>query len=139
MLDKAREGASMSRSTIDARQRAELCRNLLGPLSDHFNAAGKAYADYLQNGKSFRFACALRRINGSARALLVDHRDLLPEELQGHAAALVHHYDVWMALWDDLAAAGEPGMEDPFVFENPVRFPRESQRALLECYDQLRR
>ena len=88
----------MSRTTMDGRQRGELCRNVLGPLSDHFRAAAEAYADYLHNGKSFRYARTLRSINGSARALLVDHRELLPEDLQDHAAALVHHYDVWMAL-----------------------------------------
>lgn len=128
----------MSGSTMNAEQQTELCRILLGPLSDHFAAAGQAYADYLQNGKSFRCACRLRRINGAARDLLVNYGDQLPQDLHDHVRALVRHYEVWMGLWDDLARS-EPLPDQPFVFENSVRFPKESQQALLECYEQLRR
>ena len=123
-------------SSADEGQRARLCQILLGPLCDHFHAAAEAYADYLSDGKTFRSACRLRTINAAARQLLSDHRDLLPQPLQDHATALVRHYDVWMKLWDQLASENEPAMEDAFVFDNPVRFPRASQQALAELYEQ---
>ncbi|HEX8669072.1 MAG TPA: hypothetical protein VF727_11960 [Allosphingosinicella sp.] len=113
----------------------QLRDDLLGPLHTHFLAAAQAYADYMANGKSFLFACSLRRTNASARALLLRRTHLLPEALQPHAIALLRHYDVWLTLWDDLAARTKPGFADPFVFENAVNFPRESQQRL----DELRR
>lgn len=127
----------MTPSAIDEERREHLCRHLLRPLNDGFAAAAEAYADYLQNGKSFRAACMLRRINGTARELLAEHGGLLPAELQGHAAALMHHYDVWSALWDELAEANKPAPEDAFVFENAVRFPKESQQAFRDACKRL--
>lgn len=120
---------------LDMERRQLLRDALLGPLHIHFLAAAQAYRDYFENGKSFLFACSLRRTNASARELLLHHAYLLPDELQPHALALLRHYDVWLTLWDELAANTEPTMEQPFVFENPVSFPKEAQRKLLELYE----
>ena len=111
---------------------------LLGPLHIHFLAAARAYGDYLENGKSFLFACSLRRTNASARQLLLTYGHLLPDDMQGHAIALLRHYDVWLTLWDQLAEEEKPSMEQAFVFENPVRFPREAQQALEDLLEQSR-
>ena len=127
----------MTQFAIDEERREHLCRHLLRPLNDGFAAAAEAYADYLQNGKSFRAACALRRINGTARELLAEHAQLLPPLLQEHATALMHHYDVWCALWDELAEANKPAPEDAFVFQNTVRFPKESQQAFRDACQRL--
>lgn len=114
-----------------------LVRQLLGPLHGHFRAARAAYANYLGHGKAFRFACSLKRENFAARRLLVDHGHRLPEELRAHAAALIDHYDVWLGLWDDLAARTAPGPDDPFVFENKVTYPREAEEALTALHRSL--
>ena len=123
---------------MDQAQHEELCDLLLGPLHGHFAAAGQAYGDYLANGKAFRFACELRRTNGSARELLRTHGHLLPDDMQPHANALLHHFEVWMRLWDELVAAEKPAMEQAFAFENPVRFPRDAKEALEQLYARLR-
>jgi hypothetical protein len=104
----------------------------------HFLAAGQAYADYMDNGKSFLFACSLRRINASARELLLTHGHLLPKEMQPHAITLLRHYDVWLTLWDELAASMKPSLDQAFVFENPVQFPKDAQQALRQLYERIR-
>ena len=128
----------MTNSGMDRAQAARLRDCLLGPLHTLFLAAGQAYGDYMANGKSFLFACNLRETNMAVKKLLIEHGHLLPEGLQPHVAALLRHYDVWLKLWEELAAAEKPTPEQPFVFENSVRFPREAQQALVELYEQLR-
>jgi hypothetical protein len=115
----------------------ELRDRLLGPLHMHFLAARQAYEDYRQNGRSFLFACSLRRINAAARQLLLTSGHLLPEEHAPDAIALVRHYDVWLTLWDDHSARLKPAMTDPFVFENSVTFPKPAQERLLDLYQRL--
>lgn len=115
-----------------------LLHELLGPLHMHFAAARTAYSDYLAGGKAFLFASSLRRINGAARDLLLRRGYLLAAELQADAGALVRHYDVWMTLWDDLAARTRPEPSDPFVFESAVTYPRASEARLEALYEELR-
>ena len=114
-----------------------LLTELLGPLHMHFRCARDAYRDYLDNGRSFLFASSLRRINASARSLLVAKGYLLPEPLQAEAAALVRHYDVWLTLWDEVARRTRPGPGDAFVFENAVTYPKQAEEALEGLYRQL--
>ncbi len=115
----------------------ELRDRLLGPLGMHFLAAGQAYEDYLQNGRSYLFACSLRRTNASARQLLLTWGHLLAAEHTADAIALVRHYDVWLTLWDKHSAALKPAMADPFVFENSVTFPRDAQERLMKLDERL--
>jgi len=115
----------------------ELRDRLLGPLRMHFLAAARAYEDYLENGRSYLFACSLRRTNVSARQLLLTCGHLLPPEHSGDAIALVRHYDVWLTLWDDHSAALKPSMAEPFVFDNSVTFPKQAQQRLMDLYQQL--
>lgn len=114
-----------------------LVDELLGPLHMHFLSAQAAYRDYLANGKSFLFANSLRRINASAKALLIHKGYLLPERNQADAAALIRHYDVWLTLWDDLAHREKPGLDDAFVFDNSITYPKEAELALQHLYRQL--
>ena len=119
------------------RQDDALIPALLGPLHMHFLVARAGYRDYLENGKSFLFASSLRRTNASARALLVQKGYLLPESNQSDAAALIRHYDVWLTLWDDLAQRNSPRLDDPFVFQNSVIYPKDAELALEGLYRQL--
>ena len=115
-----------------------LLDDLLGPLHMHFLAATSAYADYLAAGKSFLFACSLRRTNASARQLLLDRGWRLPESHQADAAALLRHYDAWLTLWDAHSERLRPGPGDPFVFANDVTFPKDAQERLEALYRRLR-
>jgi hypothetical protein len=120
--------------SVDDDNAATLRDRLLGPLSMHFDAASRAYDDYMKAGRSYLFACSLRRINAAARLLLLEHGHLLPTELRGDALDLIRHYDAWLTLWDDHAAAMKPAYDHEFVFDSIVRFPREAQRRLMKEY-----
>lgn len=111
---------------------------LLGPLHMHFEAARAAYRDYLEHDQSFLFASSLRRINRGARSLLLGKGYLLADELQAAAVDLIGHYDVWLTLWDDLAARQQPAPGDRFVFANRHTYPKQAEQRLESRYEELR-
>lgn len=115
----------------------EIIDRLLGPLRVHFLAAAQAYADYVENGRTYLFACNLRRTNASARALLLTWGHLLPAGHMNDVLSLLRHYDVWLTLWDDHAAHVEPSIMAPFVFEYAVTFPTAAQQRLMKLYEEL--
>ena len=110
---------------------------LLGPLHRHFLSAGQAYHAYLDEGRTFRHASSLRRINAAARSLLLAQGWRLPDEHRACAAALIGHYDAWMTLWDELAARTRPAPGDRFVFDNAARYPREAEQQLERLYEEI--
>lgn len=114
-----------------------LLHDLLGPLHMHFLAARAAYRGYLENGRSFLFARSLRRVNVSARTLLMSRGHLLPRPLQEDAAALIAHYDVWLTLWDAHRKALKPALSDPFVFENSFTYPKEAEDRIEALFAEL--
>lgn len=103
-------------------------------LEASFASARAAYGDYLEDGRRFLHAERLRRINGQVRARLASEAHLLPMDLQPDVMALIEHFDVWSALWDDLRQQLKPGPADRFVFENSVTYPRASEERLMEFY-----
>ena len=115
-----------------------LLDDLLGPLHMHFQSSRTAYQDYLAGGRSFLWAQSLRRLNCAARSLLLAKGYLLPSELVDDALALVRHYDAWLTLWDELAERTRPGLDDRFVFESRVTYPRESEERLKRLYEDIR-
>ncbi|WP_114954916.1 hypothetical protein [Sphingosinicella terrae] len=115
-----------------------LLDELLGPLHMHFLCARAAYQDYLANGRTWLWACSLRRINKAVCSLLMAKGYLLPDEMQDAATGLVRHFNVWLTLWDDLADRTKPAPGDPFVFENEVTYPRDAEARLERLYDSLR-
>lgn len=114
-----------------------LLHDLLGPLHMHFRAARAAYRGYLDNGRTFLFAKSLRRVNVSARALLMARGHLLPPELREDVAALVAHYDVWLTLWTEHRRATQPALSDPFVFQNSFTYPKEAEARLEALFETL--
>lgn len=109
---------------------------LLGPLSIHFEAADLAYNDYLDSGGSFLFACSLRRINASARGILLAKAYLLGGEMRSYAVELIRHYDVWITLWDEHAATNKHAFSDRFAFESALPFPHDAKQSLKRYLDE---
>ena len=110
----------------------------LGPLMTRLQRAQSAYRFYLDDGKTFRGALALRRANDSLIALLLDKAWLLPELLQEQATLIVTHLDIWAALWDHHREATQPGLDDEFAFPNEHRFPADAEAQLKAHYESLR-
>ncbi len=115
-----------------------LLDELLLPLHEHFQSARAAYQAYLDEGRTFLHAASLRRVNLSARALLLGKGHLLPADLQACAAALIAHYDIWLRLWDAHAERTRPAPGDLFAFANAATYPREAEQQLEQLYEALR-
>lgn len=92
------------------------------------------YKAYLAAGKTYRFAKILKENNGKGLYLLTTNKHLLPDHLQQDAAALIHHFQVWTAKWEELEAALQPEPDDEFIFPNTVTFPRNAAQRLENWY-----
>ena len=103
---------------------------ILSALQFRFATAGQIYRAYLDGGRTFRLARALKQINLGARDLLLGARSLLPQDLRQDVDSLVAHYDTWLFLWDDLHRSCRPEPDDRFVFENASRYPGEAEARL---------
>ena len=115
-----------------------LIEKLLGPLDFRLRSAHQAYAAYLGGQRTYLHAAILYDHNSAARDLALRYGYLLPADLQDDLLKLIFHIDVWMTLWNELKDRTSPKPTDPFVFDNPVPFPRESVGRILEHYRALR-
>jgi hypothetical protein len=107
---------------------------LLGPLSMHFKRGEAAYQNFHTDGRQFLFAKILRDNNREIRNLILTKGYLLPLEQQQNAIDLVAHLDVWLELWEQLAATKVHQPEDKFSFES-CKYPQEAATALKEfCF-----
>lgn len=86
----------------------------------------KSYDGYRTTGQSRLYAELLRRDNDLLRRLIFDSAPVIPVELDAAFLELTHHLDVWCALWDYHARQHEIALNEPFVFQNAVTFPREA-------------
>lgn len=117
---------------------------LLGPLVMHLirtDALSHLYqSTFRERTRSFFHAQLMRESNLAARALLLAYGHLLPASLLTHAQALIKHYDVWLARFDEKAALEKPGAESTFDMGFvEVRFPLEARDAFLSEYASLRK
>ena len=104
--------------------------SLLQSVVSHWQLSAKAYVEYMENGKKFRYAEMLKVHNTAVKKLLTDNMYILPENLKEDAGALIEHYTIWSGKWDDLKNKLNPAPDDEFVFENDHRFPRTAAQNL---------
>jgi hypothetical protein len=106
-----------------------LVSELVGPLSIHFRRGEAAYQNLFSDGRQFLFAKILRDNNRQIRSLILSKGYLLPFEQQQNAIELVAHLDVWLELWEDLAATAAYKPEDKFSFES-CKYPQAAATSL---------
>jgi hypothetical protein len=104
---------------------------LLGPLSMHFRRGEAAYQNFHADGRQFLFAKILRDNNREIRNLILAKGYLLPLQQQQNAIDLVAHLDIWLELWEQLAATKTYKPEDKFGFES-CKYPQEAATSLKE-------
>ncbi|MBL7725591.1 MAG: hypothetical protein JNK27_15690 [Chitinophagaceae bacterium] len=97
-----------------------------------------SYKAYLSSGKIFHFAQQLRQYNNKALELLIQHKQLLPDNMQQDATTLINHYNIWTEKWEGLVAELSPAPDDEFVFANSITFPKEAVRNLETLYEELK-
>lgn len=116
---------------------SELLTRLLSDIHFLMEDSLKAYTDYQQNGKTYRYAKELRRCNSSMIDLLTANENILTDELKTAATALTEHYTIWRNKWDELEREISPEPDDVFVFENKHVFPKQAAVLLEKEYQNL--
>ncbi|WP_309732284.1 hypothetical protein [Chamaesiphon sp. OTE_75_metabat_556] len=109
----------------------KLISELVGSLSLHFRRGEAAYQNFHADGRQFLFAKILRDNNHQIRSLILSKGYLLPFEQQQQAIALVAHLDIWLELWEHLAATKAHKPEDKFSFES-CQYPQVAATSLKE-------
>lgn len=105
-------------------------RSLLQSVVSHWQQSAKAYAEYMENGKKFRYAEMLKVHNTAVKKLLTDNINIIPDDFKKDAEAIIEHYDIWTTKWDALKTELNPGADDEFFFENEHRFPKAAAQRM---------
>jgi hypothetical protein len=109
-------------------------RSLLQTIVLHWQHSAKAYAEYMGNGKKFRYAQILKVHNSAVKDLLTENIALIPDDFKMDVGEIIEHYAIWSARWDDLKVRLNPGPDDEFVFENDHRFPKMAAQRLEAAF-----
>jgi len=109
-------------------------RSLLQSLLTRWEQSGKAYVNYMSDGRKFRYAEELKLHNTAAKTLLIDNITIIPEEFQRDASAIIEHYTIWSAKWDALKSQLNPSPDDEFVFANDHHFPKVAVQNLEAAF-----
>ena len=108
-----------------------LVTELVGPLNMHFKRGEAAYQNLYSDGRQFLFAKILRDNNREIRSLILAKGHLLPLAQQQNAIDLVAHLDIWLELWEHLAATRKYQPADKFSFES-CKYPQAAATALKD-------
>ena len=104
--------------------------SLLQAVVQHWQSSANAYKNYMENGKKFCYAEVLKVHNSAVNNLLKENISAIPQNLRKDADALIEHYTIWSAKWDELKNSLNPRPDDEFVFQNDHRFPRQAAQNL---------
>ncbi len=108
--------------------------SLLQSVVLHWQQSAKTYKEYMENGKKFRYAEILKLHNTAVRNLLNDNIALIPRDFIKDVEAILEHYTIWSAKWEDLRNKLNPHPDDEFVFENDHRFPKSAAQKLESAF-----
>lgn len=103
----------------------------------HWQQSAKAYKEYMENGKKFRYAEMLKLHNTAVKNLLINNTAVIPGDFKKDAEAIIEHYTIWSAKWDGLKSKLNPAPDDEFVFENDHRFPKAAAQKLEAAFHDL--
>jgi uncharacterized protein YktB (UPF0637 family) len=104
--------------------------SLLQSIVSCWQQSAEAYTKYMESGKKFRYAEMLKLHNTTANKLLIDNITIIPDHFKADARAIIEHYTIWSAKWDELKSKLNPAPDDEFVFENKHRFPKAAAQNL---------
>src|SRR5688572_3333149 len=102
-----------------------------------FERSANAYRQYLQGGRTFRFAHELKLFNDQALKLMEENKAASPRDLQEDIQSLITHYREWSVKWERLYAEKEFGPDEVFVFANDITFPKQAAQNLESFCRQL--
>jgi hypothetical protein len=109
----------------------------LEKLKFYFIRGENTYNEYLLHGQTFLYAKILRENNRGLLNHLIELYPKLPSTLQSDALSLIHHIDVWAALWDCHQNELNPKAGDKFAFENKVNYPKRAEEYIVQYLETL--
>lgn len=112
-------------------------RVLLQTVIRRWSQSAKAYSEYMENGRKFRHAEKLKVHNTAVKELLTENIAVIPGDFRPDVEAIITHYTIWSAKWDDLKSKLNPAPDDLFVFENDHRFPKAAAQRLEAAFHDL--
>ena len=121
--------------------REEQFYRLVSPVYFFLHLSRKAYAKYLEN-KIFLHAKCIRNANLKVCSVLEDSAALIPGELFNDAIALINHYGIWMAQFDEWEKQHSPRLADQFVFyhlDDQSAFPKDAEQHFFDYYKKLKK
>jgi len=100
-------------------------------LQFHLSRGKRAYHDYMENGKLFKYAIIIKNNNLLIHNMIMREGYLLPSHLEKQLIDIISHIDMWLIYWNDLKGKLTPDLNDEFIFDNDFSFPKKSERALM--------
>ncbi|MGB3005199.1 MAG: hypothetical protein WBC06_01735 [Chitinophagaceae bacterium] len=113
-------------------------QELIKTIYEILKESEKTYRNYLEGGKTFRYAKILKQNNSQLINLLKENRFLLNSSQQKDADELLFHFNTWLEKWNKLATKINPADDDIFVFANEVTFPKHAAQNLESAYHNLK-
>ena len=92
------------------------------------------YQQYLKFGKKLHQSILIKENNESIVKLILNKAYLFQEEQKTDLLLIVYHINLWRAKWDFLYENTHPKLDDAFIFETIIKFPRDSLKRLDVYY-----
>jgi hypothetical protein len=92
------------------------------------------YQQYLKLGKKLLYAIKIKENNSCIVNLILNNDHLFQEDQRSDLLIIVYHIDSWRTQWDFLYENSHPKLEDEFVFETTIKFPKNSLERLDKYY-----
>ena len=93
-----------------------------------------SYKQYLTLGKKFIYASIIKNNNKNIVKLILKNAHLFQDELKIDLLVIVYHIDSWKTQWNFLYENMHPKLDDEFIFETKIKFPKNSLVRLNDYY-----
>jgi len=93
-----------------------------------------SYKEYINFGKKFMYASIIKENNNSIVKLILKNAHLFQDEQKSDLLLVVYHIDSWKIQWDFLYENTYPKLDDEFIFETKIKFPKNSLVRLNDYY-----
>lgn len=91
-----------------------------------------SYKQYLDAGKTYLHARIIFHSNFQLRDEITKHLHLADNEFRSDLLLILHHLEIWIECWVCLDREAPHKMDDTFVFETRVAFPRDAGKRAVE-------
>jgi hypothetical protein len=92
------------------------------------------YQEYLNCNKKFMFAKIIKENNEKISDMILNHIHLFSYEQRSDLILIVNHINSWCRQWENLYEQLNPNLEDEFVFNTLINFPKKSILRLENYY-----